>query len=63
MFIREISLADTRRLFAYKQELPIDVALNIKGFDYAWILESRTWRTGEKVLDVGGGLFQFSQFP
>ena len=60
MIVREISLADTRRLFTYKQELPIDVSLNLKGFDYAWILQSRTWRAGEKVLDVGGA---YSSFP
>ena len=60
MIVKEISLADTRKLFNYKKDLPIEVPLNIKGFDYAWVLNSRTWRENEKVLDVGGA---YSTFP
>ena len=27
---------------------------NIKGFDYPWLISSRSWEKGENVLDVGG---------
>ncbi len=58
--IGEISLADTRRLFRYLQEGVFGAEFNLKGFDYPWILTSKTWRRGEKVLDVGGG---YSDLP
>ena len=56
----EISLGNTRRLYAYKQSCPLDIGFNIKSFDYAWLICNRTWKAGEKVLDVGGA---YSDLP
>ena len=58
--VLEASLADTGRLFAYLQNQVFGSDFNLKGFDYPWILSTRTWRKGEKVLDVGAG---FSKLP
>jgi SAM-dependent methyltransferase len=52
--ILEISLADTRRMYKYKQQDLFGADFNIKGFDYPWLISSRTWGKGENVLDVGG---------
>ena len=56
----EISLADTQRLLSYKRDLDLEIHLNIKGFDYGWILNSVEWKPGMKVLDVGAG---YSRLP
>lgn len=56
----EVSLADTRRLFNLRQTSPIEVGLGIKGFDYGWVVASREWKAGEKILDVGGA---YSRLP
>jgi len=53
--IQEVSLADARRLLQYKHEGLFGADFNIKGFDYPWILQSRDWKRGERVLDVGAG--------
>ena len=58
--VLEISLADTRRLYQYKQNDVYGTDFNIKGFEYPWLLTSRTWTQGERVLDVGAG---FSSLP
>jgi SAM-dependent methyltransferase len=58
--IREISLADTQRIYSYKKDLLYNISFDIKGFDYGWILNSRKWDSSEKVLDVGGA---YSPFP
>jgi SAM-dependent methyltransferase len=49
----EISLADTQRIFEYMQEGVYGVEFNLKGFDYPWIIKSRPWKKGERILDVG----------
>jgi SAM-dependent methyltransferase len=56
----ELSLGDTRRLYQYRQSCPLKVDLNIKGFDYGWLVTSRDWKPEEKVLDVGGA---YSELP
>lgn len=58
--ILEISLADTKRMYAYKLNNTFGAGLNIKGFDYSWLISSRTWRKGENVMDVGGA---YSSLP
>jgi len=58
--IKEISLANTQRIYQYKRELDYEISFDIKGFDYGWILSSREWKQGDKVLDVGGA---YSRFP
>jgi SAM-dependent methyltransferase len=61
--ITEISLADTTRLYEYKQKNNYyEITFDIKGFDYGWLLASRNWKSGEKVLDVGGAYSAFPNF-
>jgi SAM-dependent methyltransferase len=57
---KEISLADTRRLFDLRQHAPIEVGLGIKGFDYGWLVGCREWKKTERILDVGGA---YSRLP
>ncbi len=56
----ECSLADTRRLYQYKQTCPLELSFGLKGFDYGWLLSSHAWKQDEKVLDVGGA---YSELP
>lgn len=56
----ECSLADTRRLFAYKQKCELTTDFGLKSFAYGWLSSVRSWKAGEKVLDVGGA---YSPFP
>ncbi len=56
----EISLADTRRFYQYKQDCPLELSFGLKGFDYGWLLASHAWQGDEKVLDVGGA---YSELP
>jgi hypothetical protein len=49
----EASLADLTRLYPYKQQELFRADFSLKGFEYPWILTSRDWQPGEKVLDVG----------
>jgi SAM-dependent methyltransferase len=58
--VKEISIADTRRMFGYVLEDVYGAKLNIKGFDYAWLMSSRDWKAAERVLDVGAG---YSHLP
>ena len=51
----EIALADTPRLFRYCLEGEPEIHLNLKGFDYAWIVRSFPWQPETRVLDVGAG--------
>ncbi len=60
--VKEISLADTNRIYKYKESSPYDIAFNIKGFDYGWILNARTWHEGDRVADVGGAYSDFPHF-
>lgn len=60
--VKEISLADTRRIFSYKLNSPYEISLGIKGFDYGWILNAREWRSEDKVLDVGAAYSDFPNF-
>lgn len=51
--VLEVSLADVPRLYGYMlDEVPL-AAFSLKGFDYPWLLRSRSWSAGERVLDVG----------
>jgi len=56
----EVSLADTRRLFEYCQSSDLKIHLNLKGFDYGWILDSVPWKPSMRILDVGAG---YSRLP
>ncbi|MCL4559702.1 MAG: class I SAM-dependent methyltransferase [Chloroflexi bacterium] len=58
--VMEISLADTRRLYQYKQSCTAEIAFNLKGFEYGWLESSRNWSPQDKILDVGGA---YSTFP
>jgi len=49
----EITLADTQRIFEYLQDGIFGGEFNLKGFDYPWIIQSRSWKKGERILDVG----------
>lgn len=60
--IKEISLADTRRLYQYKANLHYEIPLTIKGFDYGWILSAHNWQKNETVMDVGGGYSSLPNF-
>ena len=61
--VKEISLADTRRLYEYKQKNDhYAITFDIKGFDYGWLLASRQWKSRETVLDVGGAYSPFPNF-
>lgn len=51
--IDELSLADTQRLIDYKLDEEYGANFDIKGFDYPWIVSSRPWSSGDRVLDVG----------
>ena len=51
--ILEVSMADTNRLYQYKQQGIYGADFNLKGFEYPWILSSHSWQKGERVLDVG----------
>lgn len=53
--IKELSLADTRRLLEYKRDGAFGASFGLKGFDYPWILQARRWEPGERVLDIGAG--------
>ncbi len=56
----EATLADTRRLLSYRVQSNMEIHLNLKGFDYAWILDQVHWTRDLKVLDVGSG---YSKLP
>jgi SAM-dependent methyltransferase len=56
----EAALADTPRLLDYKLNSEIEIHLNIKSFNYAWVLNSVEWTDQLRVLDVGAG---YSRFP
>src|SRR5512136_3055689 len=51
----EISLADVNRSYQYCLKGLFKADLNLKGFDYPWLLTSHEWQREEKVLDVGPG--------
>jgi len=56
----ETSFADLTRLYRYHQEGAYGAAFNLKGFDYPWLLQARSWRPGERILDVGAA---YSDLP
>lgn len=58
--ILELSLATVSRLYDYYLRGVHGAKFNLKGFDYPWLIESRQWQTGERVLDVGGA---YSELP
>jgi hypothetical protein len=51
--VLEVSLGNLSRLYQYKQKDRHGADYNIKGFDYPWLLTSREWKHGERVLDIG----------
>lgn len=52
--IVEVSLANTRALYEYKLKKSVWLdRFSLKRFEYAWIINSHSFQTGEKVLDVG----------
>ena len=59
----EASLADTQRMLAYRLNSKLDIHLNIKGFNYAWILDSLQWESDIRVLDVGAGYSRLPSWP
>lgn len=56
----EVSLATVSRLYDYYLRGVHAAKFNLKGFDYPWLIESRQWQKGERVLDVGGA---YSELP
>jgi hypothetical protein len=51
--VLEISLGDNRRLVQYNVDQLFGAKFYLKGFEYPWILSSRQWKAGDKVLDLG----------
>lgn len=51
----QVGIADTRRLIRWASNDVFAAKLNLKGFDYAWIITSRQWSSSDRVLDVGAG--------
>jgi hypothetical protein len=58
--IIEVSLATVSRLYDYILRGVYAAKFNIKGFDYPWLIKSRNWQKGERVLDIGGA---YSELP
>ena len=58
--VMEATLADTQRMLTYRLNSSLDIHLNIKGFNYAWILDSIEWKSDFRILDVGAG---YSRLP
>ena len=58
--IVEVSLASVRRLYDYHDITIYGADFSIKGFDRPWLISSRSWRKGERVLDVGAA---YSHIP
>jgi len=58
----EATLADTQRLLSYRLNSKLDIHLNIKGFNYAWILDSIQWKPSYRILDVGAGYSRLPSF-
>ena len=58
--VLEVALADTPRLFQYHQAGVYGAQFNLKGFAYPWLVSSRKWSKGDRVLDVGAG---YSELP
>lgn len=51
--IVEVTLASVSRLYAYHVDNVYGADFSIKGFDRPWLVSSRDWQNGERVLDVG----------
>ncbi len=51
--IREIALARVSRLYQYKLRDVFNAEFSLKGFEYPWLVDSREWKQGERILDVG----------
>lgn len=60
--LTQIGIADTRRLTRWATLDGFTINLNLKGFDYAWIIESRAWNSSDRVLDVGAGYSPLPSF-
>jgi 2-polyprenyl-3-methyl-5-hydroxy-6-metoxy-1,4-benzoquinol methylase len=58
--IVEVSLASVRRLYDYHINNTYGADFSVKGFDRPWLISSRTWLNGERVLDVGAA---YSNIP
>jgi 2-polyprenyl-3-methyl-5-hydroxy-6-metoxy-1,4-benzoquinol methylase len=58
----EAALADTQRLLTYRINSTLDIHLNIKGFNYAWIIDSIQSKPGCRILDVGAGYSRLPSF-
>lgn len=56
----EVGFASARRLLEYNLNGAFGATLGLKGFNYSWIVESRDWNSGDRVLDVGAG---YSRLP
>ena len=51
--IHQVALGSVSRLYSYYQQGIFGAALNLKGFEYPWLLSARQWKKDERVLDVG----------
>ncbi len=51
----QLGIADNRRLIRWASSDGFAAKLNLKGFDYTWIITSRQWSPSDRVLDVGAG--------
>lgn len=56
----DISFASLKQQIKYVYDHVFGAKFSLKGFEYAWIVSSRTWKKGDRVLDVGAG---YSNLP
>jgi SAM-dependent methyltransferase len=52
--IKELALASVQRLYDYHIQQAYGADFSVKGFDRPWLVTSRTWKAGERILDIGG---------
>ena len=53
--LEQAGVGDTRSLVSWAAANVFGAKCNLKGFDYAWIITSRNWKAGDRILDGGAG--------
>jgi SAM-dependent methyltransferase len=52
--IKQLALASVQKLYEYHVQEAFGADFSIKGYDRPWLVTSRAWKQGERILDVGG---------